>query len=91
MNAARLQALRALASDAIETAAARVASPTVADPMISSAELALDDARWLLRNERAWDAAGRALASLGYTVGRLHPDYARVLAAATALRCPVQS
>lgn len=48
--------------------------------MVSSARLCLDDARQLLAASCA-DARQRALRSLAYSVGILHPDYRRAIGA----------
>ena len=46
--------------------------------MASSAKLALEDAMSLYRKEDYAGAIIRAAASLKYSVGILHPDYAKV-------------
>lgn len=44
-------------------------------PMASSAKLALDDAIILYNNGLTTRAHNRALKSIAYSVGILHPDY----------------
>lgn len=68
------------AEKAIAIAAYHFSSRSATIVMASSARLCLEDARELLQQGREDEAKRRALDSLRYSVGILHPDYQGLLA-----------